>query len=70
MEWVPGVSPKHWRFLRDGEELPRFTLGETTEGAAIHVLEALNAYERPGLHPVGECAEVHPDGGWAAGVEA
>jgi len=44
IELTPGLTPKHWRFFRGDEDLPRFTLGEITDGAALDVLEALNAY--------------------------
>lgn len=47
IELTPGLTPKHWRFFRGDEALPRFTLGEITDGAALDVLEALNAYGQP-----------------------
>jgi len=47
IELTPGLTPKHWRFFRGDEDLPRFTLGELTDGAALDVLEALNAYGHP-----------------------
>ena len=73
-----GGLPKHWSFYAGEEELPRFTLGELTDHAAVHVLEALNAYDRatsgaastaPSVAQTGG-AEVEPAWDAAEGVPA
>lgn len=67
IESWPGMQPKHWRFFRDGAELPAFTVTGDDE-QVMHVLEALNAYERAQA-PV-QPREVEPAWDVAEGVPA
>lgn len=62
IDLIPGMYPKHWRLLREGApDGERVMLLTADDGQAMHVLEALNAYERAPLHATADCEAVHTD---------
>jgi hypothetical protein len=70
MDTSGAMSPPHWRFYRGDEDLPRFTVGELTEGAAVLVLDALRFYERAVIDLDVQPADVEPAWDAEQGVPA